>query len=476
MIINIIKKKETLEKLFNPKSIALIGASRDPSSVGQGVLKNLIEGSYFKSESAKPFLGKIYPINPNAKEVLGLKCYKSVQDIKESIDLAIIAIPSKFVPLIIEQCGQKKIQFVIVLSAGFREIGEEGQILENQMLETAKKYGIRIVGPNCLGIISPANSMNASFGVTMPPNGDIAFISQSGAIADSVLDWAIENRYGFSNILSYGNGADLNVCDFIDYFGNDKNTRAIAIYVEGINDGKRFIEIAKEVSKKKPIIVLKSGKSSAGSKAAASHTGSLAGSYEAYKAAFKKCGITLADSVEELFDYSKTLAQMPVCKNEGIVIITNAGGVGVLATDYCEMFDVKMSNLTDETLKKLEDTGKMHPAYSKRNPLDIIGDALPERYEAALFTVLKEPYINGAIVVQTLQTMTDSVEDAKVVIKAKKTFPQKPILCTYMGGHFSSGGVKLLEENKIPDFNDPIKAVKSIKALMNRYEWLKENK
>lgn len=475
MIKKMLKKNNDLNGLFRPKSIALIGASRDPTSVGQGILKSLIDGSFFKTENAKPFKGKVYPINPNADEVLGIKCYKSISDIKEKIDLAIIAIPAKYVPGTLELCGQKKVPFAIIISAGFKEVGHEGQLLEEQILITSKKYDIRLVGPNCLGIVSPCNNMNASFGVATPPCGDIAFISQSGAIADSVIDWAIENRYGFSHIISLGNSADLDVSDFLEYLGQDQGTNAIAIYSEGIRDGQKFMRIAKVVSKKKPIIILKSGKTTSGAKAAASHTGSLAGSYEAYLAAFKQCGVTVANNVEELFDYAKTLAQMPICKNEGIVIVTNAGGVGVLTTDYCETYKVKLAELKNESLFALDMSGKMHPAYSRRNPLDLIGDALPERYEAALFTLLKEDYINGAIVIQTLQTMTNPIEDAKVLIRAKKMFPKKPIISNYMGGHFSKEGIELLEENRIPDFNDPEKAVKCMKALMDRYEWLKDN-
>jgi len=302
--------------------------------------------------------------------------------------------------------------------------------------------------------------MNASFAPAMPPKGNIAFISQSGALADSIIDWSIEKRYGFSAIVSYGNKAMLDVYDFLEYFDKDKNTKVITLYIEGINDGKKFIEIAKKI--KKPIIALKAGRTEEGVKAISSHTGSLAGSYDVYKAAFKQSNILIADTVEELFDNAKALANMPKLKKD-VAIITNGGGCGVLCADYCAELGIPLAELKETTLKQLDN--KMHPAYSRRNPLDIVGDALPERYSAAINTLLSEDYIGGVIVIQTLQSNTQPERDAQVVINAHQKYPNKPIICVYMGGKLTKKSVEMLEKANIPDYNDLRKAALAMRVL-----------
>jgi len=469
------KKQElNLETLFNPSSIAVIGASRDPKSVGYGILKSLVRGCVLSSDYCKSFRGKVYPINPKADFILGLKCFGNLNEIVDPIDLAVIAVPAKIVPLVLKECGKKKINYAVVISAGFAELGNEGKKLQDEIVKIAKANNIRMVGPNCLGIVRPYSNLNASFAPTMPPEGPVGFISQSGALADSIIDWAVEQRYGLSTLISYGNRADLDVHDFISYLANDPKTKAIAIYLEGLKDGEKFIEVCKKVSKIKPIIILKAGKTEYGSKAISSHTGSLAGSYQIYKAAFKKAGVIEANTVEELFDLAKALAHQPPCKENSIAIVTNGGGCGVLCADSCYELGVNLAELKKSTIDKLDKTEKMHPAYSKRNPLDIIGDALPERYEAAINTLLEEDYIHGLIVIQTLQTMTDPKEDALKVIEAQKKFPEKPILCTYMGGLYSKQGGRLLEANGIPDFNDIRKAAVAMKVLIERAKTLKK--
>jgi len=369
---------------------------------------------------------------------------------------------------------EKKVKAIIVVSAGFAELGKEGKELQDKIAEIAKKAKIPLLGPNCLGVIRPSSNMNASFAPSMPPQGNIAFISQSGALADSIIDWAIEARYGFSTVVSYGNKADLNVVDFLEYFSQDEETKAITLYVEGIDNGKEFIEVAKKVSKIKPIIALKAGRSNQGRKAITTHTGSLAGSYKVYEAAFKQAGVIMADNVEEMFDLAKALAYQPPCKGNNIAIISNAGGPAVLTTDYCNDFGINLPELKQSTINKLEKSGVMHKAFSRRNPLDIIGDALPERYKIAVDTLLGESYIDGLLVIQTLQTMTDPEEDANVIIEAHKKYPNKPIVSTYMGGHFIDKGSKMLEQNNIPDYNDPKKSVRAMKALIDRFEYLKK--
>jgi len=454
-----------LEKLFNPKSIAVIGASRDPNSVGYGILNNLVTGCVFQTEYCKPFNGKIYPINPNADSILDLKCYKNILEIKEDVDLALVVVPARFILDVINNCVKKKVKSLIIISAGFSELGEEGKKVQDKIVEILTKAKIPMVGPNCLGIIRPCINMNASFAPTTPPEGNIAFISQSGALADSIIDWSIENRYGFSAVISYGNKAMLDVYDFMEYFDKDPNTKVITLYIEGVNDGKKFIETAKKI--KKPIVVLKAGRSEQGRKAISSHTGSLAGSYDIYKAAFKQSGIVIADTVEELFDNAKALANMSHLK-EGLAILTNGGGCGVLCADYCSDLNVPLAELKENTLKKLDDTKKMHPAYSRRNPLDIVGDALPERYEAAADILLSESYVGGLIVIQTLQSITKPQDDAEAIIKMHKKYPDKPIICVYMGGRFTRKSRQMLEEAGIPDYNDLRKAAMAMKCLLVR--------
>jgi len=464
---------DRLDNLLNAKSIALIGASRDEKSVGYGILMNLTQGcaEKFYCNYSKPFQGSVFAVNPKADEILGKKCYKSILEINEEIDLGIIAVPAPAVISIVKDCIKKKVRALIVISSGFAEYNEEGKKMQKEISEIVKKAGIPLVGPNCLGILNPLNNMNASFAPGIPPAGGITFISQSGALADSIIDWSIEERYGFRAIVTYGNKADVDETDFLEYFGQDKDTKAIALYVEGINNGRKFMEVAKKVSKKKPVIILKSGRTEKGMHAVSSHTGSLAGSYEVYKAAFKQSGIIIADTVEELFDIAITLSNQPACgKNVGI--ITNAGGPGVLCADYCETIGLNVVGIKESTLQKLEKTGLMHPAYSRANPLDIVGDALPERYEAAINTLMAEPYIDGIIVIQTLQTMTDPLKDAEIVVAARKKFPDKPVLCVYMGGKFSKEGVRILKENGVPDFNDLKKAVSAMKFLSERKEWI----
>ncbi len=462
-----------LEQFFEPKAVAVIGASRKTDSAGYGVLKSLLMGGVFESDTNRPFKGKVFAINPNAEDILGQKCLKSVLDVPGIIDLAVIVVNSQIVPSVMKECAAKKVKGVIIISAGFGEIGIEGKKREEEILEIAAKAKIRIIGPNCLGIMRPSFNLNASFGPCMPKDGNVAFFSQSGALIDSVIDWSLEKNYGFSAVASLGNSIDVRTTDFLMWAENDKNTKAIALYMEGLKDGQRFMKVAKEVSKKKPIVILKSGRTQTGMKAVGSHTGNLAGSYDIYKAAFRQCGLHIAEDMDELFEMAQTLAYQPACKDNGIVIITNGGGAGVLCADHCEGMGVKLTELSKETVAVLDKSGKMHPAYSRRNPLDLVGDALHERYSIAIDTVLKQKDVNGIIVIQTLQTMTEPMLDAKAVLDAMKKYPNKPIITSYMGGKFSRKSVELLEANHVPDFNNPYKSAIAMKALIERGKWLR---
>ncbi|MFT4303384.1 MAG: acetate--CoA ligase family protein [Candidatus Woesearchaeota archaeon] len=457
-----------MKELFYPKSIAVIGASRNTSSVGYSVLKGLRSGGVLYSPFMEPFPGKIFAINPNADEIQGVKCYKNVLDIKDNIDLVIICIPSTFVKQSIQDCVKKKVKYGIIITAGFGEYSDEGKKLQEEIVDIANKGNMRLVGPNCLGILNTHANLNASFAPTMPPKGGVAFLTQSGALADSIIDWAAGEEYGMSKIVSLGNQSDLSISDFLEYLGNDKETKAIAIYIEGLKDGRRFIKIADKVLAKKPIVVLKAGRSQAGTKAVSSHTGSLAGSYTVYESILKQHGIQVVDTVDELFEVTKALSKQQPAKENGIAIITNGGGCGVLCADMCEHYGVKIVPFKESTIKKLDKDGKMHPAYSRNNPLDIVGDALPERYLSALDIVLGENYIHGAIVIQTLQTMTDIIEDAQLIVRMNKKYPKKPIVCNFMGGLHTQDGIKILKKNNVPSYNDPVKSARVMAALI---EW-----
>lgn len=452
--------------ILNPRTIAVIGASRDKNSVGYGIVKNLISGGVFHSEYCRPFQGKVYAVNPNADWVLNLKCHHNVKDIDDDIDLAIVCVPAKIVLQVIKDCIKKKIKTAIIISSGFAEEGEKGAELQEKLLQLAKGK-IKIIGPNCLGLIT--NKMNASFAPSMPPPGEVAFLTQSGALAGSVIDKAITEKYGLSAIISMGNQADMNISDFLELLSTDESTKVIAVYVEGIDDGARFMKTAEKVNKTKPIVILKSGRSEKGLKAASSHTGKLATSYKIYEAAFRQCGLEVAESVNELFDIAKALAKQRPCKGN-VAIITNGGGAGVLCADYCQEFDIYLPEIEKSTLKKLEKTGVMHPSFSKSNPLDIVGDALPERYEAAINTLLEEKYIDGLVIIQTLQTMTNPERNARVIIDAQRKFPDKSIVCCFMGGGNVRNGVHMLEANNIPNYQDVKDAARAMRVLIKRFE------
>lgn len=464
-----------LRELLYPRSVAVIGASRDPHSVGYGVLKNLLKGGIKPVPYAHPFVGKVYAVNPHAQHIQGIRCYPSITTIQSPVDMAVICVPASFVSQVIAECIQKKVKVVVIISSGFSEMGAAGKQLQEKLVRQCRGK-IRIIGPNCLGIINSALHLNASFAPTMPPPGKIAFISQSGALADSIIDWALLNEFGFSVIASYGNQADLTAEDFLEALEHDPHTKVITLYLEGLKGGRRFMNIASRVNRKKPIVVLKAGKTSAGMHAVQSHTASLAGDYAVYMAAFQQCGLTVAETVEDLFDIAKVFSLQPLLqKNDvgnGIGIVTNGGGCGVLLADYCEELGLQVVPLRSSTIKKLDKSGVMHPAYSRNNPLDIVGDALPQRYEVAINTLLAENYIHGLFVVQTLQTMTDPWGDAQVVTKAHKKFPTKPVICCYLGGKFSEQRIRDLEKAGIPDFNELQRAAVCMKALWERKCWL----
>lgn len=443
-----------MKNIFNPKTIALIGASGELNTVGFGLAKNILEGK----KSRKVFL-----INPFQKEILGEECFKKISEIKEKIDLAVIAVPQKIVKDVISECCLKKVGSIIIVSSGFKESGNGKE--EEKIVEMVKKCKIPLIGPNCLGIINPSLNLNASFAPLTPKKGNIAFLSQSGALLDSVLGMSENEDMGFSKIVSYGNEADLSLTDFISYLKDDIETKVIVIYFEGLKDGRKFMEVAKEVSKIKPIVAIKSGRSDLGRVAATTHTGTLAGDYEVYKVAMKQCGVILVDTLEELFDSAKALAFLPKMEN-GVGIVTNGGGLGVLTVDYCTETGINVSELSKTTVSLLEKSKEMGKVLIKRNPLDLIGDALSDRYEVGMEAMLKQKDINGLIVISTPQIMTEHEKNAKIMVAMKKKYPLKPIVCCFLGGPLVSSAVKILEENDIPNYPDVKRAVKSIKSLI----------
>ncbi|HIP96000.1 MAG TPA: CoA-binding protein [Anaerolineae bacterium] len=449
-----------LEMFFAPSSVAVIGASRRPEKLGYGVLSNIITQGY---------QGKVYPINPKAEEILGLKCYASVLDVPDPIDLAVIVIPAQYVGAALEECGQKGVRGVVIISAGFREVGSEGRKREKELVRIARKYGMRLIGPNVLGIIDTVSKLNASFAAGMPKRGKIAFMSQSGALCTSILDIALAQNIGFSRFVSLGNKADLNEMDFIEEWWHDPESNVIMAYLEGIVDGERFMRVARQVTKEKPIITIKSGTTSAGSRAVSSHTGTLAGSEKAYDTAFRQVGVLRANSVQELFDYSIAFARQPLLKSERIAIVTNAGGPGIMATDACERNGLQLASLKKETMEYLR--AHLPAAASVINPVDVLGDALADRYQMAIEAVLKDDGVGGVIVVLTPQVMTQIEETAREVGELSKKY-DKPIFGAFMGEATINKGVKILNHYQVPNYPVPERAVAAMGAMLHYRRWL----
>ncbi len=447
-----------LEAFFAPQSVAVVGAAREPGKLGYGVLSNIIQCGY---------TGQVYPINPKSDEILGLKCYPTVLDVPGPLDLVVIVVPGRFVPQVIEECGKKGVKGAIIISAGFREAGMEGIKLERQVLDIAAQYGVRIVGPNCLGIISTYTPLNASFAAGTPPQGGIAFMSQSGALCTAILDWALAKGIGFSHFVSLGNKADVNEVDLLQAWESDQNSRVIIVYMEGLGNGAQFMEVARRVTRRTPVIAVKSGNTAAGSRAVSSHTGSLAGSERAYNAAFHQTGVLRAASIEQLFDYSVAFAYQPPLKGRNIAIVTNAGGPGIMATDALESNGMKLAALAPETIETLRP--KLPASANVYNPVDVIGDALADRYEHAVKTVIADANVDGILVILTPQVYTQIEETAQVIGRLAAT-ADKPILACFMGEERVGPGIKILNEHRVPNYSFPERAVGSLKAMADYWE------
>ena len=418
-----------MKSFLEPKTIAIIGASRDENSVGYSLVKNLLDK-------------KIYLINPNAKEILGIKTYSSILNVEEDIELAIVAVPAKIVPKVVDECGRKGTKNIIIISSGFSEVGNTE--LEDKLLRLKAKYNLRILGPNCLGVVTP--HINASFAPSKCFDGNIAFVSQSGALIDAILDWSLKEKYGFSALVSIGNAIDIGFEDWLEYFDADLGTKVIALYIESLKDGRRFMNAAERISK--PIVVIKSGKTSKARKASKFHTGRMTSPYDLYKYAFKQSGIIEVDSLEELFAVSKVLSVYPKTKNS-VAVISNAGGACVLSVDYAERYGLKLADISK--LKELDDF--MPKIYNRRNPLDLVGDATSARYAHALKVLLEQENIHAILVIITPQNMTDVFNVAREVYNIQMDY-SKPVLVCLMGGEKVRRAKEFLDNKDVPTFTD----------------------
>jgi acetyltransferase len=439
----------SLERMFAPRSVAVIGATDRDGSVGRTLLLNLFNAS---------FKGKIYPVNPKRDQILGLQCYGSVGAISDKIDLAVIVTPAPSVPAIIGECVGEGVASAVVISAGFKERGAEGIRLEQQIREQLQRSRMRIIGPNCLGIMNPVTALNATFAHDMALPGNVAFLSQSGALETAILDWSMKEKVGFSAIVSTGSMLDVGWGDLIDYFGDDPNTQSILLYMESVGDARSFLSAARAVALKKPIIVIKAGRSEAASKAASSHTGALTGSDEVFDAALRRCGVLRVQTIGDLFYMAKTLAHQPRPKGPRLTILTNAGGPGVLATDALVANGGELAPISDGTIQSLNEF--LSPHWSHANPIDILGDADPSQYARTLELAVSDPKSDGLLVVLCPQGMTNPALVAER-LRPYASGHGKPVLASWMGGGLVSSGVAKLNEAGIPTFAYPDTAARA---------------
>lgn len=447
------RQSGALQYIFKPTSVALIGATDKEGSVGKTVLKNLISTT---------FGGIVYPVNPKRTHVLGIHAYPSVKDIPTPVDLAVICTAARIVPSVVKECVENGVKGIIIISAGFKEMGVEGVALEEQILECIKGTGVRIVGPNCLGVMSPLTGLNATFAADMARPGSVAFVSQSGALCTAILDWSIRERVGFSSFVSVGSMVDVNWGDLIYYFGDDPYTSAIVIYMESVGDASAFLSAAREVAITKPIIIIKAGRTEAAAKAAASHTGSMTGSDDVLEAAFRRVGVMRVNQISDLFAMAEILAKQPLPNGKHLTIVTNAGGPGVLAADALSLGGGKLTSISPQTMQSLN--GLLPPHWSKNNPIDVLGDATPEIYAKTLALAADDPKADGLLVILTPQDMTDPTQTAEA-LKPYANALKKPVLASWMGGPLVQAGRDILQQAGIPCFEHPDDACKAFNYL-----------
>ncbi len=451
-----------MQQFFEPRSVAIIGASTKPGKVGHDILRNMVTGG---------FQGDVHPVNPHADEILGKKCYPRVTEVEGPVDLAVIVVPAAAVLSVMQDCGEKGIRAAVIISAGFKESGAEGLERERELEKLARELGIRVVGPNCLGVMSTSTGLNATFAAGMPKRGNVSLMSQSGALATAIIDWSIQQGVGYSKFVSFGNGVDVGVIDLLRAWEDDEETKVIVAYIEGLSNGPEFMAVARQVSEKKPIIVVKSGGTEAGARAVSSHTGSLAGSEHAYNAAFMQSGVIRARSVEELFDLAVAFAYQGPPRGRSVGIVTNAGGPGIMATDAVERDGLRLAGLDQKTIHALRE--QLPEAANFYNPIDVLGDADADRYTYAAEHLLEDPHVDGVIAVVTPQAMTHPKKTAEGVARVASQ-SKKPVLACFMGGSAMEGALEVLNEQRVPVYSYPERAVHSLARMAEYQEWLEE--
>ena len=450
-----------LDSLFSPKSIAVIGASNRQGSVGRAAFTNILLNEY---------TGTVYPVNPKEHSISGVRAYPSVLDLPETVELAVVIVPAPVVPRVVEEAGQKGVKGLVIISAGFKEVGPDGAELERQIFSIAQKYSMRMIGPNCLGVINadPIVRLNASFASGMPLEGSIAFASQSGALGEAVLDYASGENIGFSKFISMGNKADVNENDILEYLRTDPMTKVILLYIEDIIDGRKFVDTVSRVTEEKPIIAVKAGVSPEGAKAASSHTGALAGSDEAYNAILKQSGVIRVESIIDLFDYARAFAKQPLPRGNRVAIITNGGGPGIMATDASVRYGLQIAQFSDATKNKLR--SGLPKEASVNNPIDLIGDAQADRYELALGS-LNDDNVDCGLVLLTPQAMVDLKKVAETIASVGPK-SGKTILASLLGLGDVTPAVGVLESNGVPNYSFPESAVRALAAMSEYKRWI----
>lgn len=454
---------KSLDHIFRPQRIALIGVKNDPNSVGGTTLKNLVGGG---------FDGVVYPVNPYHEAVLGIQCYPNIKSLPKKPDLAVITTAANVAPQVLKECGEAGIKGIIIMSAGFKETGKEGKKLEDQLKAIVKEYPeMRVIGPNCLGIIVPRYKMNVSFSKSIPGKGHVAFISQSGALCTSVLDWANEENIGFSYFVSIGNSMDVEFGDLIDYFGQDPNTRSIILYVESIKNPKKFMTAARAFARKKPIIVYKAGRYPESAQAAASHTGAMASEDNIYDAVFRRAGIARVYDIGDIFDFTDLISRKRIPRGSNLAIVTNAGGPGVMATDSLIANKGKLVTLSEETMKKLNE---VLPSYwSHGNPVDVLGDATPERFSKATEIVINDPKVDAVLAILTPQAMTNPTRTAQEITRISE-HTTKPIMAAWLGGKEMKDGINIFNEYGLANYQTPEQAIRAFTTLVQYSQNLAE--
>ncbi len=449
----------SLEGFLDPHSVAVLGASRSEGKVGHEILASLVRGG---------FEGAVYPVNPNAEEIEGLRCYPDLSHIGEAPDLAVIALPAESVPGAMRQCAQAGVGSVVVISAGFREVGEEGLKLERKVVEIARRAGIRMLGPNCLGLMVPPRKLNASFGGDLPPPGQIGYMSQSGSLLVAILDMAQASGIGFSALISIGNKADIDEIDIIKALGRDERTRVIAGYLETIAEGDEFVRQAERIARQKPILLMKSAITDAGARAASSHTGSLARAEAAYECVFERAGVIRCASTKQQFDFARAMARQPFPEGTSVAVIANGGGPAIMAADATEREGLALAELSEATVERLREALPAHAAVT--NPIDVLGDATVQRYETALREALADPNVHAVLVLLTPHGVTQVSATARAVVEVSRQ-NGKPVLGCFLGGPKVEPGIRILQQGGVPAYDSPESAVATIKAMADYARW-----